>query len=297
MAWSSAVSTTSTVAGGLGKTIGDAVIAFGKANVFLPLITSKQAVEGSKSVEFVDVTVSGAVDVTAATEGSDTSAQAMATTARTATIAEHVMQADITDLADMGYGAGSLSETAGAVIGNAISAKLDDDVANLFAAGSLTSDAAAAGTALSIAHIFDCLRLLNANSAVAPLNLALGVKQTYGAKGIRALVQNAAAPTTTALWGHNPKLNQEVVLNGFITRFAGFDVYSSPQISEISGDDEEGCAFSKGAFGVGIGARGLVRIETERNASARLTEYVGTGFWGEVMIKDLFAVSLTSDVS
>jgi len=237
------------------------------------------------------------VDVTAATEGSDTNAQAMATTARTATIAEHVMRVDITDLADMGYGAGNLADTAGAVIGNSISAKLDDDVANLFAAGSLTSDVCGATNPLTIAHIFDCLRLLNANSAVAPLNLALGTKQTYGAKGIRALVQNAAAPTTTALWGHNPKLNQEVVLNGFITRFGGFDVYSSPQITEIGGDDEEGCAFSKGAFGVAIGSRGLIRIETQRDASARLTEYVGTGFWGEVMIKDLFAVSLTSDVS
>ena len=297
MAWSDAVSTTSTVAGGLGKTIGDAVAAFGKTNVFLPLIMSKPAVEGSKAVEFTDITVSGAVDVTAATEGSDTNAQAMATTARTATIAEHVMRVDITDLADMGYGAGNLADTAGAVIGNSISAKLDDDVANLFAAGSLTSDVCGATTALTIAHIFDCLRILNANSAVAPLNLALGTKQTYGAKGIRALVQNAAAPTTTALWGHNPQLNQEVVMNGFITRFGGFDVYSSPQITEISGDDEEGCAFSKGAFGVAVGARGLIRIETERNASARLTEYVGTGFWGETMIKDLFAVSLTSDVS
>ena len=153
MAWSDAVSTTSTVAGGLGKTIGDAVAAFGKTNVFLPLIMSKPAVEGSKAVEFTDITVSGAVDVTAATEGSDTNAQAMATTARTATIAEHVMRVDITDLADMGYGAGKLSDTAGAVIGNSISAKLDDDVANLFAAGSLTSDACGAGTALTLSLI------------------------------------------------------------------------------------------------------------------------------------------------
>ena len=85
--------------------------------------------------------------------------------------------------------------------------------------------------------------------------------------------------------------------NGFITRLAGFDVYTSPQITEIGGDDEEGCAFSKGAFGVGIGVDGLIRIEAQRNAPKRATEYVATGFWGETMIKDLFAVSLTSDVS
>ena len=154
-----------------------------------------------------------------------------------------------------------------------------------------------AGTSLTIAHIFECLRHLNTNSAPAPYNLALGTKQTYGEKGIRVLIQGNAAPTNhTNLFAENAP-GTEIANNGFVTRFGGFDVYHSPQITEISGDDEEGCAFSKGAFGVGIGADGLVRIETQRDASARLTEYVATGFWGEVEIKDLFAVSLTSDVS
>ena len=51
------------------------------------------------------------------------------------------------------------------------------------------------------------------------------------------------------------------------------------------------------AFGVGVGAEGLIRIEAQRNAAKRATEYVATGFWGETMIKDLHAVSVTSDVS
>ena len=296
MAWGDGNSTLSTVAGGKGKTLGDAILAFTKVNVFLPLITSRAVAPGSTNVEFVDWTATGAGDVATPSEGADSTAQAIATTARAATIAEHVIQVNISDLAEMGYGAGNLSGTAGVAIGNAVSAKLDDDIANLFAAGSLTSDACGAGTTLTLAHIFDCLRLLNANGAPAPLNLALGVKQTYGAKGIRPLIQGAAAPTATNLFGqHGP--GQEVAANGFVTRFAGFDVYSSPQITEIAGDDEEGCAFSKGAFGCATGSAGLFRLETQRDASARLTEYVATGFWGETMIKDLFAVSLTSDVS
>ena len=35
---------TAVAAGGLGRTVGDAVIAFNKANVMLPLVTSKQAI-------------------------------------------------------------------------------------------------------------------------------------------------------------------------------------------------------------------------------------------------------------
>ncbi len=300
MAWTSGTSTTSTVAGGLGKVIGDAVIAFNKANVILPLVTSRQAVPGSNSVEFVDWTITGAIDVTAATEGSATAAQAVATTPRTATISEHVLQSDITDLAQGGYGAGDLGATIGPVIGNALAAKLDDDIANLFAAGSLGSDAAGATITMTLSHVFDALRILNAASAPAPLNLVLGVKQTWGAKGIRAIVTADASATTNQSKPYSSfglAQGQELANNGFVTRFAGFDVYTSPQVTETGGNDEEGCAFSAGAFGVGIGSQGLFRIEPQRNASKRLTEFVGTGFWGEVEIKDSFAVSFTSDVS
>ena len=300
MALSDGATTSSTLAGGIGVTIGDAVIAFNKTNVFLPLITSKQAMQGTGSVEFSDWTVVALADVPALTEGTAPTAQALATTARTATISEHGIQVDITDLASMGYGAGSLTDQAGQVIGNAVAMRLDDDIANLFAAGSLSSDACGAGTALAMSHIFDCLRLLNANGAPAPLNLALGTKQVWGAKGLQALIHDDAVTGTNVAKPQSnltDSLGEALYGNGFITRLAGFDVYTSPQITEIGGDDEEGCAFSKGAFGVGIGVDGLIRIEAQRNAPKRATEYVATGFWGETMIKDLFAVSLTSDVS
>lgn len=299
MALSDGATTTSTLAGGIGMTIGDAVVAFNKTNVFLPLVTSKQAAQGTGSVEFSDWTAVALADVPALTEGTAGTAQALATTARTATIGEHGIQVDITDLSQMGYGAGSLKETAGAVIGNAVAMRLDDDIANLFAAGSLTNDACGAGTTLALSHIFDCLRLLNSNGAPAPLNLALGTKQVWGAKGVRKLITDVAVTGTNAkpYSSFGMAQGQELATNGFVTRLAGFDVYTSPQITEISGDDEEGCAFSAGAFGVGIGVDGLIRIEEQRNAAKRATEVVATGFWGETMIKDLFAVSLTSDVS
>ena len=296
------VTSSATIAGGVGKILGDAIIAFNKVNVISPLVTQKIGITGAKTVEFTDFTIASHLDVTEATESTDTTAQAIATTARTATLSEHVMQVNISDLAEQSYGAGgSLGANAGAIIGNAISARLDDDLANLFAAGSLSNDACGASTPLAISHIFDCLRILNASQAPAPYNLVLGVKQTYGSKGLRALIvddavsgSNVAKPFST--FG-NAVQGQELANNGFVTRFAGFDVYTSPQVTEISGDDEEGCAFSKGAFGFATGAEGIMSIETQRDASKRLTEYIGTGVWGETLIKDDFAVSLTSDVS
>tara|TARA_Y100001963_G_scaffold26149_1_gene35604 strand:- start:91 stop:996 length:906 start_codon:yes stop_codon:yes gene_type:complete len=292
------VTASASVLGGVGKVLGDAVIAFNKANVVAPLVLSKTGVTGAKTVEFADWKVAASSDVGAATEAGDETAQQIDTTARTATLSEHVIQVDISDLAEQGYGAdgGGLGSNAGAVIGNALAAKLDNDLVALFAPGSLTNDAAAAGTALAVAHIFDCLRILHSNQAPAPLNLVLGLQQMWGAKGLQTLVQGAAAPTATNLFGHN-QAGTELANTGFVTRFAGFDVYTTPEIAEDGSNDEAGCAFSAGAFGYATGSKGVMSIETQRDASKRITEYVGTGVWGETMVKDLWAVSLTSDVS
>ena len=92
---------------------------------------------------------------------------------------------------------------------------------------------------------------------------------------------------------------EEAMNVGMIGSIAGFNVYWSDQIDEDvgSGGDAAGFAFSKGALGLAVGPEGLFRVETERNASFRSTEYVATGFWGEVEIKDAYGVYILSDVS
>ena len=292
------ITSSATIAGGVGKVLGDAVIAFNKVNVISPLVTSRIGVAGAKTVEFADWTVASYADVAAATEAANTTAQAIATTARTATLSEHVIQVDISDLAEQGYGAGgSLGGNAGAVIGNAIAARLDNDLAALFAPSNFTNDVAAAGSTMDVGDIFEALRFLHANQAPAPLNLVLGTQQTWGPKGLRLMIQGHATLSTTTNLVGNSSVGEDFTVNGFVTKFAGFDVYSTPEIVEDGSNDEAGCAFSRGALGFATGSKGIVSIETQRDASKRVTEYVGTGVWGETIIKELWGVSITSDVS
>ena len=65
---STTVTASASVAGGIGKVLGDAVIAFNKVNVVAPLVTSRIGVSGAKTVEFADWTVASYADVTAATQ-------------------------------------------------------------------------------------------------------------------------------------------------------------------------------------------------------------------------------------
>lgn len=297
---------TGVAAGGLGKIIGDAVIAFNHTNVMLPLVTSKQAVKGAITVGFPDYTKVASSSVAEVADGVDEAdVTSITTTARNCTVSEHVIRADVTDLARMGN-ADDLTGNVGQILGNAVAAKLDDDLVELGKTFSQTECGAA--TTLALSHVFGSMRQLRAAGAPFPYNLVLSPKQVWGSKGLIALTHNSALDTagssttdtaTARSIGLLGSKGEEAINTGMVGNFAGFNVYWSDQIDEdvSSGGDAAGFAFSKGAVGLAIGPEGLIRIETERNASFRSTEYVAVGFWGQVEIKDAFGVYILSDVS
>ena len=194
----------------------------------------------------------------------------------------------------------------GNILGNAVAAKLDDDLVDLGKSFSQTE--CGAGSSLALSHIFGSMRQLRAAGAPFPYNLVLSPKQVWGGKGLISLTHNTALDTagssttdtaTAISIGLLGSKGEEAINTGMVGNFAGFNVYWSDQIDEdvSSGGDAAGFAFSKGAVGLAIGPEGLIRIETERNASFRSTEYVAVGFWGQVEIKDAFGVYILSDVS
>ena len=292
-----ALTNTSTAAGGLGRTIGDAVIAFNHVNVMYPLVTVQQAARGSNHVNFSDWTKLTSGNVTAATQATTTTAVAITSAARTATVSEHVIASTVSDLVLMGSNDDIVGQ-AGTALGNAVAAKLDDDLVELGKGFSQTE--AAAGTALALSHVFGAMRQLRSASAPMPYSLVLSPKQVWGAKGIISLLHDDAVTGSNAkpmsMMGAK---GEEAFQTGFVGSIAGFDVYWSDQIDEDvgSGGDAAGFAFSKGGIGLGVGAEGLFRIASERDEMLRAVNYVATGFWGEIEVKDTFGVYILTDVS
>ena len=292
-----ALTNTSTAAGGLGRTIGDAVIAFNHVNVMYPLVTVQQAAQGSNHVQFSDWTKLTSGNVTAATQATTTTAVAITTAARTATISEHVIASTVSALVLMGSG-DDVEGQAGPALGNAVAAKLDDDLVELGKTFSQTE--CGAGTALALSHIFGSMRQLRSAGAPMPYNLVLSPKQVWGAKGIISLLHDDAVTGSNAkpmsMMGSK---GEEAFSTGYVGSIAGFNVYWSDQIDEnvSSGGDAAGFAFSQGGIGLGVGADGLFRIAAERDEMLRATNYVATGFWGEIEIKDAYGVYILSDVS
>ena len=300
-----ALTNTSTAAGGLGRTIGDAVIAFNHSNVMYPLVTVKQAARGSNHVQFSDWTKLTSSNVSAATQATATTAVAITTAARTATVTEHVIESQVSDLVLMGSG-DDVANQAGPALGNAVAAKLDDDLVELGKTFSQTE--CGAGSSLALSHVFGAMRQMRAAGAPMPYSLVLSPKQVWGGKGIISLLHNTALDTagtsttdasTARPIGIMGSKGEEAFQTGYVGSIAGFNVYWSDQIDEnvSSGGDAAGFSMSKGAVGLGVGAEGLFRIATQREESERMTKYVATGFWGEVEGKDGYGVYILSDVS
>ena len=300
-----ALTNTTTAAGGLGRTIGDAVIAFNHVNVMYPLVTVQQAARGSNHVNFSDWTKLTSANVSEATQATATTAIAITSAARTATVSEHVIASTVSDLVLMGSNDDIVGQ-AGTALGNAVAAKLDDDLVELGKGFSQTE--AAAGTALALSHIFGSMRQLRSASAPMPYSLVLSPKQVWGAKGLISLLHNTALDTagssttdtaTARPVGMMGSKGDEAFGVGFITSIAGFNVYWSDQIDEDvgSGGDAAGFAMSKGGIGLGVGAEGLFRVASERDEMLRAVNYVATGFWGEIEVKDTFGVYVLTDVS
>ena len=217
---------TGVAAGGLGKVIGDATIAFNHSNVMYPLVHAKQAVQGAITVQFPDYTKVASSSVAAVADGVDEAdVTAITTSARSATISEHVIRADVSDLARMGN-AEDLTGNVGQILGNAVAAKLDDDMVELGKALSQTE--CGAGTSLALSHCFGAMRQMRSAGAPFPYNLVLSPKQVWGSKGLISLLHDASVTGSNSkpmsLMGSK---GEEALAAGYVGNIAGFDIYWS----------------------------------------------------------------------
>lgn len=291
-----APTTKSTAAGGIGTIIADAVIAFNDVNVMYPLVTKKQCPPGSLTATFQDFTKIGSSSVTTPNEATNADSIALTITAKSATVIEHVINAEIGDLASMG--AKDLNTVAGPILGNALAAAMDADLVGLFAGFSQTE--VGATYALALADIFNAMRQLRAASAPGPYNLVMSPKGVWGSKGLRGLlVQGGNTGTNSVPHSLLGAQGQEMMSRGFVDTLGSIDIYMSPEIDEDvnAGGDAAAGMFSAGAIGVAVGPEGLFRIREQRQERARQTDLVAVGFWGKVEIKDTFGVYILHDVS
>jgi hypothetical protein len=272
--------------------IADAIMQLVRVGVMPPKVR-RQSLVGfpGKSANFTKWDALASSDVQAGTEGTDYSTnKQLSSSVVSATVDEHLLMSTITDLS-RDSSVENVDEGAGILLGNAMAAKLDDDLVGLFSGFSNT--VAGAGITLSYDHFTQARQLLANANAPGPYYFVGHDKQIWGPKGISRIL-DATATSNNAQATPAAVALQDA---GSISRFAGFSIDYSSEINPnvAAGGDAAGGFFSQQA--IGLVDKGFLNVELERNASMRGYEIVVQGLWKEVEVVDAYGVYALSDVS
>ena len=229
-----------------------------------------------------------AVAAAGVADGTDLTNTAFNTTSKTITASEVGVMVELTDLA-----AESATDDVAAAIGRQIGAamaeKVDTDLASLFSGFSNVVDKS--GAAVTVEDIFKAAATLRANKANQN-GAYVCVLHPYQAFDIKKQLTNNGATMSHSL----SDVGNAALRDGFIGRIAGVDIFES---TVVSGADSAGSFF--GAVmtqdALGYMVKRAMRIETERNASKRSLEIVGSMAYGTSELFDQYGVAIQSDAT
>lgn len=225
------------------------------------------------------------VAVTTPGDGTDLSNAAFdLTTSKTITASEKGVMVTLTDLMKE-TASEDVASAIGRQIGSALAEKVDTDIAALFSGFSNTVGSGAAE--ITVDDIFKAAATLRANQAPGPYVAVLHPNQAFQLK--KLLAGNGNTPM------NNHELANEALRTGFVGRLAGIDIFESTVVTGDSSGAFVGAAMSQDALGYMV--KRNMRIETQRQASQRADQIVGTMAYGTSEIFDAYGVGIICDAS
>lgn len=171
-------------------------------------------------------------------------------------------------------------------LGMAMASKIERDLISDFP--SLTGGTVgAAGTVFTWGHFQAAIARLRAKNAPGPW---AAVIHPYHWNRLAAAVTPA-----TALQTNSPNFQDRVMMDYFVGRVMGVDIFTSTNVPVDSSDDAIGALFSRQALGLDM--RRAPRLEPERDASRRGWELNMTSVYAHGVIRADYGIQLVFDAS
>jgi hypothetical protein len=265
--------------------IQEAIFTFQETSVMRPLVTTYNITGQGKQVA---VPIFPTVAASAVSEGSDLANTEVNPTETTITASEVGVMTTLTDLARESSSR-PIAQDIGRVFGEALAKKVDTDLAALFASFATGNDLGAAGTELTADLLLKAESTLRALNVPRPYYAVFHPKAVFNLK--KTLTQAGYSGTATAI----SSTGENVFGSGFVGNIFGIDVYENANLSISSAGDCIGGVFHP--ISLGLAMKMDFKIETQRDASLRATEIVGTMTYGQDVVKDNYGCQVTVDAS
>lgn len=234
--------------------------------------------------------------ITASTPGqtAEVSAGNPSTTSVSISAIEYGARVDVSDLLSETT-ARNMGSDVGIMIGNAIAEKVDTDAFALFTEGNISQNVGGSGTELTPSHILQAVYTLRGQSAPTDADgdyiAVLHPSQAYN---IAKTLTGAAYSTSAAGNVLSATGNAMVSNSAFVGRLFNVKMFSSATLANDSvATDSLGAVFSPDAFAHVL--KRPMKIERQRDASLRTTEYVGTTARYSGVVQSSYAVLVRGD--
>jgi N4-gp56 family major capsid protein len=218
----------------------------------------------------------------ALTEGTAPTFTAISTDGATLTVSEVGLTAQISDLAIMASSSNVISDI-GRLFGEAIARKMDTDLLAL--ANGLATTVGGVSTAATPALIFQAIAKLRSQGYDTANDCAIVLHPNVAYDVASVLTSTFAAPASM--------VGNDALRNGFMGMLGGVPVYQSSLIAQSSASsnatgDYANLIFHKDAFGLALMQD--IRIESQREATKRGFDLVGSAIYGVGELYDLAGV-------
>lgn len=219
------------------------------------------------------------------TEADDLDMTAISTSKKDITLAEVGFATNVSDLS-LNFSTSNVVADLGRLMGDAIARKMDRDLTALFSGFSTFAlgSATDSQTEMTAAHLFAAAAKLKAAAVPGPY---------FGVFNPKSIFNLKKTMTSTFVPQGNTGVVNEAMTEGYVGRIAGIDIFETSNVVESSATSAVNAVFSRDALGLAIGTD--MKIETQRDASARATELVGTATYGVSELHDSYGVKIVTD--
>lgn len=225
----------------------------------------------------------------APTQAQDLTGEAISTTSKTIVASEIGARIDVSDLLSEST-ARNMASDVGIMLGNALAEKVDVDAFSLFTETNLTTNSVGGtSTTITPAIILNAVYKLRAQNAPTDADGDyLAVLHPGQAYALTTALTNAGYASSGGANAISATGNSLISSSAFVGKLFNVKVFMSNTIAdESTANSAAGAVFSPMAFGHIL--KRNIRIETQRDASARTTEFVATTARGNAVLKENYA--------
>lgn len=234
------------------------------------------------------------ISASAPAQTADVSESAVSVSQVDITASEIAARVDVSDLLTESTSR-NMGSDVGVMIGGALAEKIDADAFALFTQANLSQIVGDAAAELTPETILKAVYELRGNSAPTDADgdyfCVLHPKQAYN---IAKVLTNAGYAASGAAGALSNVGNSLLSSSAFVGKIYNVKMFQSTAIGADSvATGALGAVFSPQAFGHVV--KRPIRLETQRDASRRLTEYIGTTARGNAVVKSSYAVLVQGD--